>query len=268
MDFSAVRNPSALFMSIVRNVMEHEDDRPWGGRERDSGPPMGGGFRERRPPPIYGAPAPPPPPPPRAPPASQYAAAPAGLPPGTIITTGLNGGLVIAGTAGAAAVAGGLTGLSGLQAALAAPAAAAAPGLVLTAAPTAAGGVPQYMLVSTSSAQGMHAAAGQQVQAVPGIGAAASVLSAPQGVGVQQAAAAAAPAAVEAAVPAGVPADWAAGRKNHGAEQGQLGIRVAEFHDLSPFAVYVNPAPALKLQSLWDSGNELVRYCCRNRVVA
>lgn len=267
MDFSAVRNPSALFMSIVRNVMEHEDDRPWGGRERDWGAPMGGGFRERRPPPIYGAPAPPPPPPPRAPPASQYAAAPPGLPPGTIITPGLNGGLVIAGTAGAAAVAGGLTGLSGLQAALAAPAAAAAPGLVLTAAPTAAGGVPQYMLVSTSSAQGMHAAAGQQVLAVPGIGAAASVLSAPQGVGVQQAAAAA-PAAVEAAVPAGVPADWAAGRKNHGAEQGQLGVRVAEFHDLSPFAVYVNPSPALKLQSLWDSGNELVRYCCRNRVVA
>jgi hypothetical protein len=106
----------------------------------------------------------------------------------------------------------------------------------------------------------MHAAAGQQVLAVPGIGAAASVLSAPQGVGVQQAPAAAA-AAVEAAVPAGVPAEWAAGRKNHGAEQGQLGVRVAEFHDLSPFAVYVNPSPALKLQSLWDSGNELVRYC-------
>jgi hypothetical protein len=67
------------------------------------------------------------------------------------------------------------------------------------------------------------------------------------------------PAAVAAAaVSPDVPADWAAGRKNHGVEQGQLGVRVAEFHELSPFAVFVHPSSALKLQSLWDSGNELV----------
>jgi transcription initiation factor TFIID subunit TAF12 len=68
-----------------------------------------------------------------------------------------------------------------------------------------------------------------------------------------------APAAVAAAaVSPDVPAEWAAGRKNHGVEQGQLGVRVAEFHELSPFAVFVQPSSALKLQSLWDSGNELV----------
>lgn len=38
-----------------------------------------------------------------------------------------------------------------------------------------------------------------------------------------------------------------------------MGVRVAEFHGLSPFALYVHPSPALKLQQLWDDGNELVR---------
>jgi hypothetical protein len=74
----------------------------------------------------------------------------------------------------------------------------------------------------------------------------------------QVAAPAAAPAAA-AAPPAGVPPDWAASRKQYGTEQGQLGVRTAEFHGLSPFAVYVHPSPALKLQQLWDDGNELVR---------
>lgn len=36
------------------------------------------------------------------------------------------------------------------------------------------------------------------------------------------------------------------------------GVRVAEFHDLSPFALYVHPEPAVRLQQLWDAGNELV----------
>jgi hypothetical protein len=33
---------------------------------------------------------------------------------------------------------------------------------------------------------------------------------------------------------------------------------VGEFHELSPFAAYVHEAPAIKLQQLWDDGNELV----------
>ncbi|KAF8056246.1 hypothetical protein HT031_006434 [Scenedesmus sp. PABB004] len=56
----------------------------------------------------------------------------------------------------------------------------------------------------------------------------------------------------------GVPADWAAGRRQYGADQAQAGVRVGEFHGLSPFAIYVHPSPSLKLQQLWDSGNELV----------
>jgi hypothetical protein len=35
-------------------------------------------------------------------------------------------------------------------------------------------------------------------------------------------------------------------------------VRVDEFHGLSPFAKYVHPAAALRLQQLWDSGNKLV----------
>lgn len=41
-------------------------------------------------------------------------------------------------------------------------------------------------------------------------------------------------------------------------EQTEWGVRVDEFHGLSPFAKYVHPAAALKLQQLWDSGNKLV----------
>jgi hypothetical protein len=62
MDFASVRNPSALFMSIVRNVMEEEEPADWG-------PPVGGSYRGgdpyRDP---YGPPAPPPPPTPPPPP--------------------------------------------------------------------------------------------------------------------------------------------------------------------------------------------------------
>ena len=125
-----------------------------------------------------------------------------------------------------------------------AAAATAAPQLLLAAAAPAA---PQYVLLGGGAAQVVQAAAGAQVATAPG---SAAVLAAPQVLGVQQAAP---------AVPEGVPADWAAGRQHYGAEQGQLGVRVAEFHDLSPFAQYVHPSPALKLQSLWDGGNELVR---------
>jgi hypothetical protein len=71
--------------------------------------------------------------------------------------------------------------------------------------------------------------------------------------------AAPAAAAAVAAPPAGVPPEWAASHKQYGVEQGQLGVRTAEFHGLSPFAVFVHPSPALKLQQLWDDGNELVR---------
>jgi hypothetical protein len=59
--------------------------------------------------------------------------------------------------------------------------------------------------------------------------------------------------------PPGVPPDWAAGRRSYGAEQAQMGVRVSEFHELSPFAPFVHPSSALKLQALWDGGNELVR---------
>eukprot|EP00798_Chlamydomonas_sp_ICE-L_P029262 gene29262-12505_t len=43
-----------------------------------------------------------------------------------------------------------------------------------------------------------------------------------------------------------------------GGEQHALGVRVDEFHELSVFSPYVHPAPALKLQQLWDSGVRLV----------
>ena len=45
------------------------------------------------------------------------------------------------------------------------------------------------------------------------------------------------------------------GKNNFGAEQAQLGVRVAEFHALSVMAPYVRPAAAIKLQTLWDRGN-------------
>jgi hypothetical protein len=43
-----------------------------------------------------------------------------------------------------------------------------------------------------------------------------------------------------------------------GTEQAALGVRINEFHALSSFAPYVHAAPAIKLQQLWDDGNELV----------
>lgn len=60
--------------------------------------------------------------------------------------------------------------------------------------------------------------------------------------------------------PPGVPPGWAAGRRSFGSDQAAAGVRVSEFHSLSPFAAYVHPAAAIKLQQLWDEGNELV--CC------
>ena len=48
------------------------------------------------------------------------------------------------------------------------------------------------------------------------------------------------------------------GRRNYGMEQLQMGVRVDEFHRLSVFAAFVHPAPALKLQQLWDEGVRLV----------
>lgn len=50
----------------------------------------------------------------------------------------------------------------------------------------------------------------------------------------------------------------AAPPSHFGLDQLEWGVRVDEFHGLSPFAKYVHPAAALKLQHLWDSGNKLV----------
>ncbi|KAH7616900.1 hypothetical protein NADE_001706 [Nannochloris sp. 'desiccata'] len=47
--------------------------------------------------------------------------------------------------------------------------------------------------------------------------------------------------------------------KHYAIEQGQWGIRIDEFQNLSPFAKYVHPATALRLQQLWDvEQNKLV----------
>jgi hypothetical protein len=58
---------------------------------------------------------------------------------------------------------------------------------------------------------------------------------------------------------AAVPYGALQGRANRGAEQAALGVRVNEFHALNPNAAMVHPAAALRLQQLWDGGNELVR---------
>ena len=47
-------------------------------------------------------------------------------------------------------------------------------------------------------------------------------------------------------------------KKSYAIDQGKMGVRIDEFHALSVFAVFVHPAPALKLQQLWDDGNALV----------
>ena len=75
--------------------------------------------------------------------------------------------------------------------------------------------------------------------------------------GAQAAGAAAVPTA-GAAGTAGTPTGAAAAAKHYGLEQLEWGVRVDEFHSLSPFAKYVHPAAALKLQQLWDAGNKLV----------
>jgi len=223
---------------MLRQVMDSGGSGDWG-----SG---GGGYRGAPTPRgdygDYGPPAPPPPPPPRRPaqagPASgSFAAAAGSLPPGTTLTQGPNGSLVLSAAPLIPGISAGVQGLGG---------GAAAPGLVL-AAGQGPGGVAQYMFVSSSSAQG--APAGAQVIAAPGGG---GLQGQQPLLGLQQQVAA------PAAVPAGVPADWAAGRKHYGTEQGQLGVRVGEFHELSAYASFVHPSPALKLQQLWDNGNELV----------
>lgn len=225
-------------MSMLRQVMDSGGSGDWG-----SG---GGGYRGGTPRGDYGdygPPAPPPPPPPprrpaQAGPASgSFAAAAAGsFPPGTTLTQGPNGSLVLSAAPVIPGIPGGVQGLGG--------GAAAAPGLVL-AAGQGPGGVAQYMLVSSSSAQGAPAGA-QVIAGGGGLPGQQPLLGVPQ------------QAAAPAAVPAGVSADWAAGRKHYGTEQGQLGVRVGEFHELSPYASFVHPSPALKLQQLWDNGNELV----------
>lgn len=58
--------------------------------------------------------------------------------------------------------------------------------------------------------------------------------------------------------PAAPPMLRADAKRNYGPEQAAMGVRVNEFHALSPFAPFVHSAPALKLQNLWDAGNELV----------
>lgn len=269
MDFTAVRNPSALFMSIVRNIMETEpEDRDWGPPSRGGDGYRGGPphyrdpydrdpydrdpYREPHDRDPYRDPAPPPPPPPRRAAALQppYAAAAGSLPPGTLVTAGAGGGLVVAGTGLVGALQASLPGLQPLSGGGGVP--AGAPGLMLAAAP-GAGGVPQYIVVSGSSSTGL-AQQGGMMQVLGGQ--ALQLQAAPLAIGLQQQQPE--PLAPTPAVAQVVSQEWAAGRRNHGVEQGQLGVRVSEFHDLSPYAVYVNPSPALKLQQLWDNGNELV----------
>jgi len=48
------------------------------------------------------------------------------------------------------------------------------------------------------------------------------------------------------------------GKRNFAVEQLKMGVRVDEFHALSPHAPNIHPAIALKLQDLWDSGVKLV----------
>lgn len=48
------------------------------------------------------------------------------------------------------------------------------------------------------------------------------------------------------------------GKKNYAMEQLRMGVRVDEFHALSPHAPNIHAAIALKLQELWDSGVKLV----------
>lgn len=61
-----------------------------------------------------------------------------------------------------------------------------------------------------------------------------------------------------AAIPMGSLAAMLERKRDHGVEQRMLGVRTDELHGLSVFARYVHPAPALKLQQLWDTGVRLV----------
>jgi len=54
------------------------------------------------------------------------------------------------------------------------------------------------------------------------------------------------------------PPPFVNGKRNFAMEQLKVGVRVDEFHALSPHAPNIHPAIALKLQELWDSGVKLV----------
>ncbi|KAF6262599.1 hypothetical protein COO60DRAFT_1458497 [Scenedesmus sp. NREL 46B-D3] len=277
-DFSEVRNPSALFMSTVKTIAGPDASAAGGGGygapgshrlgDRGHHAPSNGsygssgaaavgptprsypGYPSLGPPDRAGGSynsyedGQPPPPPPRQ---QQYAAA---------------GGLGALGVLGAAAAAGpasadGLSLLAGgavlqqpgMQLVAPAGLAGVAPGMVIMAA--GVGGVQQQYIVSAGGMLTPVPAGATVIGGAPGAGYAVQV---------------AAPAAAAAAPPAGVPPEWAASRKQYGLEQGQLGVRTAEFHGLSPFAGFVHPSPALKLQQLWDDGNELVRHSANHIV--
>lgn len=65
------------------------------------------------------------------------------------------------------------------------------------------------------------------------------------------------PTVVQSVLPNMIP-QYINGRRNYAIEQFKLGVRVNEFHALSPHAVNIHPAIALKLQEMWDSGIKLV----------
>ncbi|WIA42633.1 hypothetical protein OEZ86_008606 [Tetradesmus obliquus] len=284
-DFSEVRNPSALFISTVKSVAGPEATAaargygpPPGSHSRSSGGPYGapsGSYSSGSAAASAGGPTPrsypgypslggadhpgsrrsggydggydryeddhQPPPPPRQ--QQQYAAA---------------GGIGLLG--GAALAAGGPVSADGLPL-LAGGGLIQPPGVQLVA-PGGLAGVPPGTVIMAAGVGGVQqqyivSAGGMLTPVPPG----ATVIGGAIGGGfaVQAAAPAVIPAAAAAAAPPpGVPPEWAAGRKQYGTEQGQLGVRTAEFHGLSPFAVFVHPSPALKLQQLWDDGNELV----------
>eukprot|EP00955_Chlamydomonas_euryale_P066540 359586-Chlamydomonas_euryale.AAC.17 len=61
-----------------------------------------------------------------------------------------------------------------------------------------------------------------------------------------------APVAPPAAMPGYPQQPPVSGRRSYAVDQATMGIRVTELHGMSVFAEYVHPAPALKLQQLWD----------------
>eukprot|EP00879_Flechtneria_rotunda_P024758 GHRR01026265.1.p1 GENE.GHRR01026265.1~~GHRR01026265.1.p1 ORF type:complete len:565 (+),score=204.87 GHRR01026265.1:162-1856(+) len=263
-DFSDVRNPAALFMATVKQVDSQAGAGDWADGSRggsrggygDRGGGRGGyGDRSAAPHrgPPYGDPHHPPPqhrPPP-----------PAG--PG-FITAGQAGPA----SGGLAALAGVLAGAGGVLAAQSGPGGAAAGGITLPPGVqlppgviTLPAGVQPGSVISSAGLQQQYLLSANGVlQPLSGTILGAAPAAAGGGLAVQPIPAVQAiqPSAAVQVAPPGVPPEWAAGRKQYGAEQAQLGVRVAEFHGLSPFAVFVHPSPALKLQQLWDEGNELV----------